>query len=702
MLSTRILLRILILALLPALACSQSPPVQSAGGPSSVRSTQAARSADLRDTQALLLLLADQKRFEETVFVALLDSSGSVRRDLAVALGRIGDGRGRGLLQGLLIDSEPQVRRAAAFGLGELGVPDAAPALLRAAVDDDAETGGLAVEALGKLAAPLADVRRTLTALQPEDAAQRLAPFLFRFKEDGVVEVAVELERSAVPEVHAGAAYALGREARPEALPHLQRLLHDPDAQIRAWAARGLGEVGDLADLAGMEPLLVDLAPSARIQAVRAGARIVARSQAVPPLGWGRRLAALVDDALPGVRALALESSAAWMPQAEVRQAVLRRLATGEPRERELALLALAQAADPEAADWVRRSAVAPARHLRARSAEAAGLLGLDDLLAALVRDPEPVVRVAAIEAQIARIGGEATALAPLAPLASTPPPVSGGSGGSAGIVEIARGSLADPDPAVRATVLEALVEAPELPADALREALAAATQDPIPDARLAGVRALAARAAKVPGEHEFVGSSLEALAGDKDFLVRREAATALEQLGLPRPVIGPVASPRTGPVYAQILSQTDRPRVVEVTTARGSFRIRLACPQAPLTCLSFLQLAGQGYFDGLTFHRVVPDFVLQTGDPRGDGWGGPGFALRDEINRRRFGRGAVGMALSGPDTGGSQFFIALSPQPHLDGGYTLFGQVEGGAAVLDQIRQGDTLATVREVESGE
>lgn len=676
MLSTRFLLWILILALLPALSCSQSPLAKAAGGSSSARSTKTARSADLRDTQALLLLLADQRRFEETVFVALLDSSGSVRRDLAVALGEIGDARGRGLLQGLLIDAEPQVRRAAAFGLGELGVPDAVPALLRAAVDDDAETGGLAVEALGKLAAPLADVRRTLTALQPEDAAQRLAPFLFRFREDGVVEVAVELERSAAPEVHAGAAYALGREARPEALPHLRRLLHDPEAQIRAWAARGLGEVGDLADLAGMEPLLVDPAPSPRMQALRAGARIVARSQAVPPLGWGRRLAALVDDALPGVRALALESSAAWMPQAEVRQAVLRRLATGEPRERELALLALAQAADPEAADWVRRSAVGPARHLRARSAEAAGLLGLDDLLAALVRDPEPVVRVAAIEAQIARAGEGATA--------------------------IARQFLADPDPAVRATVLEALVEAPELPADALREALAAATQDPISDARLAGIRALAARAAKVPGEHEVVVSALEALAGDKDFLIRREAATALEQLGLPRPVIGPVVSARTGPVYAQILSQTDRPRVVEVTTARGSFRIRLDCPQAPLTCLSFLQLAGQGYFDGLTFHRVVPDFVVQTGDSRGDGWGGPGFALRDEINRQRFGRGAVGMALSGPDTGGSQFFIALSPQPHLDGGYTVFGQVEGGAPVLDQIRQGDALVTVREVESGE
>ncbi len=684
-----------ILALLPAFACSQSPPAKPAGGAADTRVT---RAADLRDTKALLLLLADQKRFEETVFVALLDSSRSVRRDLAETIGRIGDPRGRGLLQGLLIDAEPEVRQAAAFGLGELGAPDAVPALLRASVDDDGETGKLAVEALGKLAAPLTDVRRVLGALQPDDAAHRLAPFLFRFKEDAVVEVAVELERSADREVHRGAAYALSREARPEALPHLRRLLRDPDPQIRAWAARGLGEVGELADLAGMESLLAEPASAPRIQALRAGARIVARSQAIPPLAWGRRLAELVDDGLPGVRASALESSAAWMPQAEVRAAVLRRLATGEPRERELALLALAQAADREAPEWVRRSAVSPARLLRARSAEAAGLLGLDDLLEALVLDPEPVVRVAAIEAQLAALDAGAAPGSP-ATASDLETEENQRTGETAGL---ARRFLGDPDPAVRATVLAALAEVPALPVAELREASAAALRDPIPDARLAAIRALAARALKVAGEHEAVVSALEALAGDAEFLTRREAAAALEQLGSPRPAIGPVASARTGPVYSQILAQTERPRLVEVTTARGAFRIRLDCPQAPLTCLSFLQLAGQGYFDGLSFHRVVPDFVVQTGDPRGDGWGGPGFALRDEINRLRFGRGAVGMALSGPDTGGSQFFIALSPQPHLDGGYTVFGQVVGDDTVLDQIRQEDALTTVREVETGE
>jgi len=105
-----------------------------------------------------------------------------------------------------------------------------------------------------------------------------------------------------------------------------------------------------------------------------------------------------------------------------------------------------------------------------------------------------------------------------------------------------------------------------------------------------------------------------------------------------------------------------------------------------------------EGFFDGLPFHRVVPEFVVQGGDPRGDGTGGPGWEVRDEINLLRYARGTLGMALSGPDTGGSQFFVTLSPQPHLDGGYTAFGRVAAGLEVLDRIEQWDRIVRAREV----
>jgi len=112
-------------------------------------------------------------------------------------------------------------------------------------------------------------------------------------------------------------------------------------------------------------------------------------------------------------------------------------------------------------------------------------------------------------------------------------------------------------------------------------------------------------------------------------------------------------------------------------------------------TRTAFLSLVDRRYFDGSTWHRVVPNFVVQDGDPRGDGWGGPGFALRDEVNPVRYETGTVGMALSGPDTGGSQFFITHSPQPHLDGTYTVFGRVVSGLGALDAIGQGERLRSI-------
>ena len=138
--------------------------------------------------------------------------------------------------------------------------------------------------------------------------------------------------------------------------------------------------------------------------------------------------------------------------------------------------------------------------------------------------------------------------------------------------------------------------------------------------------------------------------------------------------------------------------RYAVLHTTHGPVTMAFYYDVAPNTVSSVLTLAEQGYYDGLTFHRIVPGFVIQGGDPRGDGFGGPGYDLRDEINRLCYERGTVGMALSGPDTGGSQFFIALAPQPHLDGGYTVFGQVVQGDEVLDQIQADDRIERVVEV----
>jgi len=133
----------------------------------------------------------------------------------------------------------------------------------------------------------------------------------------------------------------------------------------------------------------------------------------------------------------------------------------------------------------------------------------------------------------------------------------------------------------------------------------------------------------------------------------------------------------------------------VTIETDRGAVVVELTPADAPLTVAAFLSLVERRYFDGSIWHRVVPNFVVQDGDPRGDGLGGPSFALRHEANPIRYETGTVGMALSGPETGGSRFFITHSPQPHLDGIYTVFGRVVEGLGALDAIGQGERIATI-------
>src|SRR5262249_2624171 len=133
------------------------------------------------------------------------------------------------------------------------------------------------------------------------------------------------------------------------------------------------------------------------------------------------------------------------------------------------------------------------------------------------------------------------------------------------------------------------------------------------------------------------------------------------------------------------------------------SIQIELAAADAPLTVENFLSLARRGFFDGVAIHRVVPDFVVQGGDPRGDGEGGPGYTIRDEFSERPYLRGTIGLALaSWPDSAGGQFCITLSPQPQLDAKYAAFGVVTGGMEVVDQLEPWDIIRRVRVADASE
>jgi cyclophilin family peptidyl-prolyl cis-trans isomerase len=251
----------------------------------------------------------------------------------------------------------------------------------------------------------------------------------------------------------------------------------------------------------------------------------------------------------------------------------------------------------------------------------------------------------------------------------------------------------------VRAAALDWLASSPEVPVMTLLAALDGERwASELPELPLNGIRALVARTLASPEEAEATAFALERYAGGGSHLLRRAAADALVEIGRQRPPVGLVESMRRAADYQQIVRQTWRPREVELTTRHGTVRLRLGCRETPLTCLNFLQLVAQGFYDGLAFHRVVPDFVVQGGDPRGDGWGGPGYTIRDEAGPSGFAAGTLGMSLGGPDTAGSQFFITLAPQPHLDGDFTAFGRVVAGADVLERIAAGDRILSAAEV----
>jgi cyclophilin family peptidyl-prolyl cis-trans isomerase len=187
---------------------------------------------------------------------------------------------------------------------------------------------------------------------------------------------------------------------------------------------------------------------------------------------------------------------------------------------------------------------------------------------------------------------------------------------------------------------------------------------------------------------------ALTPLLADPNVTVRDHARGALRWLHGRDPEMPAPAHPQPSPGDPWALAGRDVRLLV--TTERGDLVVRLFPDDAPRAVASLVQLARRGFYDGLAFHRVVPDFVVQGGDPRGDGYGGPGYSLRCEINAHRFERGTVGIALAGKDTGGSQFFITQSPQPHLDARYTVFGRVLDGMDVIDRLQVGDVIRRVR------
>jgi cyclophilin family peptidyl-prolyl cis-trans isomerase/HEAT repeat protein len=648
---------------------------------------------------AALLRMEDARTWDGPLIERLLrDETAEVRGRAALAAARLRDRRAAPLLLRALQDPDAGVRSRAAFGLGLLAdtTAETIAALSAAAFGGEVRAATEAAAALGRTATERARPALDSLLLAPALPAEVLHEALlaaWRLPRSRSTTHAL-VQRAAHPdaEVRWRAVYSLARVPSPDAAPAFLAAASDPDPRVRAQAVRGLrAAVADSAGrrAASLEALVAavdDPHPHVRINALRN----------LPAYGGNRTLALLVsrlreDDANVAVAAAQALGEAADPAASEA----LRDVATNPSKPDALRTAALAAwmradptGAVPAAAAWT-DSARWLVRYHGARALGAAPWRAAAPVLERLSRDTNPVVAAEALNAIVAAVTAPAAGESSPAPAARR--------------VFVER--LGAADPLVRAAAARGLGrDGGVTDMDLLLEAFEAARRDVPRDARIAIVEALGRLVAMdVP-----VARAFYLRFGDRappDPALHRAMA---QHIGPPPASWGePRVAPEPRPLgfyedvvrslVAPVLAGAEPPSVA-ISTTHGDIVLELAAADAPLTVLNFLGLVERGYYDGTRWHRVVPNFVIQDGDPRGDGSGGPGYAIRDEINERRYLRGTLGMALAGPDTGGSQFFITHSPQPHLDGGYTIFGRVASGLDAVDAVVQEEPLLGVRRI----
>ena len=604
----------------------------------------------------------------------LKDADTEVGANAAYALGLLRDSISIGPLSAVL-SGAPAVAREAAWALGEIGTP--ARAAIIAALANSPQDDALAIQLLlaaGKVRPiPVPEVRPYLRlATRPSvqwAAAYAIARTRVPAGVRDLIAVANTPEFAMASRTPAPAISTSIPTAEAYVIPSIAR------QRTRAEIARSLttqaagDSLGDQA-IAVLTRLAGDSHPHVRINAVRSLATY-------GPKGRNAVVAA-ASDADANVRITAAQSLGtvldsvvtAWTPLWQRDTSLMYRASMLASATRAGARLPYMNEWSTHR-DWRYRAAM-----LNAAGASTDKAVG-PRVASAMLKDPDGRVRAAAY----GLLTGNDT----------TPPPASTHS--------LLIGGLTDADFYARATVLSNLAahaNAADVPA--VLASYSKSLTDSGNDARIAAIGYLAAAWKKDSAKFSAdLKQQVATLAASDDPLVRAQAESASvfsswpSTSGTPRALSWYENLVRTF-VVPSLRGQAPR---ATMKTARGDIVLELFGADAPITVWNFTNLARTGFYKGTGFHRVVPNFVAQDGDPRDDGNGGPGYAIRDEMNRRRYERGALGMALSGPDTGGSQYFITHSPQPHLDGHYTVFGRVLRGFSALDAIVQGDRILSI-------
>jgi cyclophilin family peptidyl-prolyl cis-trans isomerase len=685
-------------------------------------------------TLLLITTVEDERRWDDDLRNLLSSPSAAVRRRAALAAGRIGnEGSIPALTKLLEADPHENVRSMAAFALGEVESAAGANALLTTLKNTSAagELRARAIEALGKIAGVLPNDQQER---KRELGAAIVDALKFELQRRGTSDPQTILFgitaalRAAPPDagptiakflthsnsrIRSDAANALARLRLKDGNEELRRLVAaDIDPNVRANAARVLGITEDKQSFDALVARATsDLDSRVRVSAIRALASLKDPRAADALLKRGELLSQRIT-----IHGLAAENNEVLeiattlgrlVAQNEDHQAVawLRKLTEAfnhSAPEVDLAFVRIAPAAYVASFGSMGDQAKRKVQETilldwRAASGVAAGL----GEIAAL---PETVKNKAQLAAQaqsllramldyrnsgltintLVAVYSEYAIPDVLRAIAAFKPQ---------DLAAVAQEQLKESDITIQEAAASILGNLP--PSEENTRALAAAwsqaESNSSNDTALAILGALAKQ--KTDAANELLKAGLKSA----DHLIRRQAAALLKANGAGdfSSEIGTVQTRNTDADYKRALARIGRNVRAVVTTSKGSFTIELLPEAAPLTVDNFVQLAQRGYFRNVTFHRVVPNFVIQGGDPRGDGNGGPGYSIRCEINQALYDRAAVGMALSGKDTGGSQWFVTHAPQPHLDGGYTVFGRVVMGMDVVDRIVRGDVIQSI-------
>ena len=630
------------------------------------------RASSLSEIEPALLSAEDRRAYDAPVLLAAAGARDpAVRARAALALGRIEDERAVEPLRALLGDRAAAVRAEAAFAAGILGDPALSDALGPLVEDADASVAARAAWALGMLGQP-AGRDALVAAVRDASSSERRASVLrglWRYADEASAGAAAPWATASDASVRTAALYVLARKPRESSLAILTAALSDPDPQAAALCARALGILGK-ADSSGPLAAAVAKPGPVRIGSLMALAAVLEKNPGTAlPEDVRPRVLALSGDANPNVAVPALVLLRWQVDDRESFRRLWTTATAGKERRQQVALQALMAGLSAKSLDLVDGAIASPDPFLRGAAAESLSDLPSPD--AALRRerlseDPEVLVRLKVLEGL--RTAADVT--------------------GNRSIVDRL---AADSDAGVRAAAIDAwsLEGGADLMAR-LREAVLASYSDAAPDVPISALGA-----AEKSSDGAGARAVAEAAYGHPSVLVSRLARRALVRTFHADPARYPWRTYETGKTvadYASILAEARRPWRLEVQTAKGTFTLRLDGAAAPLTVMNCLALAGKEYFDGAPIHRIVPNFVVQDGDPSGTGNGGPGYEIRDELSAAPYVAGTLGMALSGPDTGGSQWFVTQAPEPHLDGGYTVFGSVVAGMDVVLRLEQDDRI----------